>query len=137
MPSEVSHPHTPLFPDDDKKKRERLQIANSVLSLAKQVWCVRVHVYRRTWHVLRRRDGASVQTGGREGPDGKKTWPDPRLSPFHYHSQLLKELDSPTCVSGLSMNPWLYHLTRAVLLSALSAAVSDSLGFKLQLKFLK
>lgn len=35
------------------------------------------------------------------------------------------------------MSPFLYHFTRAVLLSALSAAVSDTFGFKLQLKFMK
>ena len=46
--------------------------------------------------------------------------------------KLLKELDSPNRVSGLSMSPTLVRVTRVILLSALSALVSDVFGFKLK-----
>ncbi len=51
--------------------------------------------------------------------------------------KLLKELDSPTLINGLSMSPTLVRVTRVILVSALSAVVSDQFGFKLRLKFLK
>jgi hypothetical protein len=46
--------------------------------------------------------------------------------------KLLRELDSPNRVSGLSMSPTLVRVTRVILLSALSALVSDVFGFKLK-----
>jgi len=48
-------------------------------------------------------------------------------------AKLLKEVESPKKVSGLSMSPLLYQITRIVVLSALSTVISDSLGFKLKL----
>uniref|UniRef100_H3GE08 PHTF1/2 N-terminal domain-containing protein n=1 Tax=Phytophthora ramorum TaxID=164328 RepID=H3GE08_PHYRM len=51
--------------------------------------------------------------------------------------KLLKELNSPNKVSGLTMNPLLYNLTRVVVLSAFSSTASDFFGFKLKLWKLK
>ncbi|CAM9326436.1 unnamed protein product [Ascophyllum nodosum] len=48
-------------------------------------------------------------------------------------TKLLKELDGPNKLSGLSMNPLLYNVTRAVLVSALSGVMSDTLGFSVKL----
>ncbi|CCI49665.1 unnamed protein product [Albugo candida] len=48
-------------------------------------------------------------------------------------SKLLKELNSPNKVSGLTMNPLLYNLTRVVVLSAFSSVASEVFGFKLKL----
>eukprot|EP00615_Pteridomonas_danica_P002055 CAMPEP_0114338292 /NCGR_PEP_ID=MMETSP0101-20121206/6941_1 /TAXON_ID=38822 ORGANISM="Pteridomonas danica, Strain PT" /NCGR_SAMPLE_ID=MMETSP0101 /ASSEMBLY_ACC=CAM_ASM_000211 /LENGTH=106 /DNA_ID=CAMNT_0001470829 /DNA_START=232 /DNA_END=552 /DNA_ORIENTATION=- len=47
--------------------------------------------------------------------------------------KLLKEFDSPHSISGLSMNPLLYNITRVVLFSALSTALSDSMGFDVKM----
>ncbi|CAM9147322.1 unnamed protein product [Scytosiphon promiscuus] len=53
-------------------------------------------------------------------------------------TKLIKELDGPNKLSGLSMNPALYNLTRVVLVSALSGVMSDTLGFSVKLwKILK
>eukprot|EP01135_Chromosphaera_perkinsii_P001199 Nk52_evm10s161 gene=Nk52_evmTU10s161 len=52
-------------------------------------------------------------------------------------TQLLKELESPYKISGLSMNPLLYNITRMVVLSAFSGILSEFLGFKLKLYKLK
>ncbi|CAM9572851.1 unnamed protein product [Choristocarpus tenellus] len=53
-------------------------------------------------------------------------------------TKLLKELDGPNKLSGLSMNPVLYNITRVVLVSALSGVMTETLGFKLKLwKILK
>lgn len=48
-------------------------------------------------------------------------------------TKLLKELDGPNKLSGLSMNPVLYNITRVVLVSALSGVMSDTLGFNIKL----
>ncbi|KAJ0407704.1 hypothetical protein P43SY_009041 [Pythium insidiosum] len=48
-------------------------------------------------------------------------------------SKLLKELNSPNKVSGLTMNPLLYNVTRVVVLSAFSSTASEFFGFKLKL----
>ncbi|CAM9179423.1 unnamed protein product [Ectocarpus sp. 4 AP-2014] len=48
-------------------------------------------------------------------------------------TKLLKELDGPNKLSGLSMNPVLYNVTRVVLVSALSGVMSDTLGFSVKL----
>ena len=50
---------------------------------------------------------------------------------------LLQELNSPNKVSGLTMNPLLYNITRVVVLSAFSSTASDFFGFKLKLWKLK
>lgn len=47
--------------------------------------------------------------------------------------KLLKEFDSPNKISGISMDPLLYNLTRVVMLSALSAALSEFMGFDIKL----
>ncbi|RLN56437.1 hypothetical protein BBJ29_007969 [Phytophthora kernoviae] len=47
------------------------------------------------------------------------------------------ELNSPNKVSGLTMNPLLYNITRVVVLSAFSSTASDFFGFKLKLWKLK
>lgn len=47
--------------------------------------------------------------------------------------KLIKEIESPFKVYGLVMSPWLYNITRMVILSAFSGVVSEMLGFKLKL----
>ncbi|XP_032810133.1 protein PHTF2 isoform X3 [Petromyzon marinus] len=47
-------------------------------------------------------------------------------------TKLLKELDSPFRLYGLTMNPMLYNITRVVILSAFSGVISDLLGFNLK-----
>ncbi|XP_067288422.1 putative homeodomain transcription factor 1 isoform X1 [Pseudorasbora parva] len=48
-------------------------------------------------------------------------------------TKLLKELDTPFRLLGLTVNPLVYNITRVVILSAISAAVSDLLGFNIRL----
>uniref|UniRef100_UPI00358F7856 protein PHTF2 isoform X2 n=1 Tax=Myxine glutinosa TaxID=7769 RepID=UPI00358F7856 len=48
-------------------------------------------------------------------------------------TKLLKELDAPFHLYGLTMNPMLYNITRVVILSAVSGVISDLLGFNLKL----
>lgn len=48
-------------------------------------------------------------------------------------TKLLKELDSPFRLYGLTTNPLLYNITRVVILSAISGVISDLLGFNLRL----
>ncbi|XP_062921499.1 putative homeodomain transcription factor 1 isoform X2 [Mobula hypostoma] len=48
-------------------------------------------------------------------------------------TKLLKELDSPFRLYGLTTNPLLYNITRVVILSAVSGVISDLLGFNLRL----
>lgn len=50
---------------------------------------------------------------------------------------ILQELESPFKISGLSANPYLYTITKVVLLSALSGVLSELLGFKLKLHKIK
>lgn len=50
---------------------------------------------------------------------------------------LIKELDSPFRVSGLSVNSYLYNISKVVVLSALSGVLSEMLGFKLKLHKIK
>ncbi|XP_030076682.1 protein PHTF1 isoform X2 [Microcaecilia unicolor] len=48
-------------------------------------------------------------------------------------TKLLKELDTPFRLYGLTMNPLIYNITRVVILSAVSGAISDLLGFNIRL----
>ncbi|XP_047439706.1 putative homeodomain transcription factor 1 isoform X2 [Mugil cephalus] len=48
-------------------------------------------------------------------------------------TKLMKELDTPFRLLGLTVNPLIYNITRVVILSALSAVVSDLLGFNIRL----
>ncbi|XP_077328142.1 protein PHTF2 isoform X2 [Lithobates pipiens] len=48
-------------------------------------------------------------------------------------TKLLKELDNPFRLYGLTMNPLLYNITQVVILSAVSGVISDLLGFNLKL----
>ncbi|KAL4612700.1 putative homeodomain transcription factor 2 [Arapaima gigas] len=48
-------------------------------------------------------------------------------------TKLLKELDTPFRLYGLTMNPLLYSITQVVILSAVSGVISDLLGFNLKL----
>ncbi|XP_022910441.1 protein phtf isoform X2 [Onthophagus taurus] len=52
-------------------------------------------------------------------------------------SDLLKQLDSPFKVLGLSANPIVYATIKLIILSALSAVVTELLGFKITLDKLK
>ncbi|XP_059620468.1 protein phtf [Phlebotomus argentipes] len=52
-------------------------------------------------------------------------------------ADLLKELESPFKISGLSANPLLYTTVKVVILSALSGVLSEILGFKLKLHKIK
>jgi len=49
----------------------------------------------------------------------------------------LQELESPFKISGLSANPYLYNITKVVILSAFSAVLTELLGFKLKLYKIK
>ncbi|KAM9705694.1 protein PHTF2 isoform 3-T3 [Menidia menidia] len=48
-------------------------------------------------------------------------------------TKLLKDLDTPFRLYGLTMNPLLYNITQVVILSAVSGVISDLLGFNLKL----
>lgn len=52
-------------------------------------------------------------------------------------ADLLKELESPFKISGLSANPYLYTTIKVVIMSALSGVLSEMLGFKLKLHKIK
>uniref|UniRef100_W8ARE5 Putative homeodomain transcription factor n=1 Tax=Ceratitis capitata TaxID=7213 RepID=W8ARE5_CERCA len=52
-------------------------------------------------------------------------------------ADLLKELESPFKISGLSANPYLFTTVKVVILSALSGVLSEMLGFKLKLHKIK
>lgn len=52
-------------------------------------------------------------------------------------ADLLKELESPFKISGLSANPYLFTTIKVVILSALSGVLSEMLGFKLKLHKIK
>ncbi|GAB0086776.1 Protein phtf [Sergentomyia squamirostris] len=52
-------------------------------------------------------------------------------------ADLLKELECPFKISGLSANPLLYTTVKVVILSALSGVLSEILGFKLKLHKIK
>lgn len=45
-----------------------------------------------------------------------------------------QELDTPFRLLGLTVNPLIYNITRVVILSAISAAVSDLLGFNIRVR---
>ncbi|KAL2090492.1 hypothetical protein ACEWY4_012755 [Coilia grayii] len=47
-------------------------------------------------------------------------------------TKLMKELDTPFRLLGLTVNPLIYNITRVVILSAISAVVSDLLGFNIR-----
>lgn len=51
--------------------------------------------------------------------------------------ELLKELERPFRISGLSMNPLLKNVMKIIIVSAISGALSDMLGFKLKLYKIK
>ncbi|XP_028590354.1 protein PHTF1 isoform X2 [Podarcis muralis] len=48
-------------------------------------------------------------------------------------TKLMKELDTPFRLYGLTMNPLIYNITRVVILSAVSGVISDLLGFNIRL----
>ncbi|XP_045931355.1 putative homeodomain transcription factor 1 [Micropterus dolomieu] len=48
-------------------------------------------------------------------------------------TKLIKELDIPFRLLGLTVNPLIYNITRVVILSAVSAVVSDLFGFNIRL----
>jgi len=52
-------------------------------------------------------------------------------------ADLLKELEGPFKISGLSANPYLYNVTKVVVLSAVSGVLSEMLGFKLKIHKIK
>lgn len=52
-------------------------------------------------------------------------------------ADLLKELETPFKLSGLSANPYLFTTIKVVILSALSGVLSEVLGFKLKLHKIK
>ncbi|CAL8143969.1 unnamed protein product [Orchesella dallaii] len=52
-------------------------------------------------------------------------------------AELLKELEDPFKISSFATNPYLYNVTRLVILSAFSGVLSEMLGFKLKLYKIK
>uniref|UniRef100_A0A8C6UWX8 Putative homeodomain transcription factor 1 n=1 Tax=Neogobius melanostomus TaxID=47308 RepID=A0A8C6UWX8_9GOBI len=51
-------------------------------------------------------------------------------------TKLMKELDTPFRLLGLTVNPMIYNITKVVILSAVSAVVSDLLGFNIRVGIL-
>ncbi|EPQ03801.1 Putative homeodomain transcription factor 1 [Myotis brandtii] len=49
-------------------------------------------------------------------------------------TKLLKELDTPFRLYGLTMNPLIFNITRVVILSAVSGVISDLLGFNIRVR---
>ena len=52
-------------------------------------------------------------------------------------ADLLREIENPFKISGLGVNPWVYNVTKVVILSAASAVASELFGFKLKLYKIK
>ena len=52
-------------------------------------------------------------------------------------ADLLKDIENPFRLSSLGVNPWVYNITKVVILSAASAVVSEIFGFKLKLYKIK
>jgi hypothetical protein len=52
-------------------------------------------------------------------------------------ADLLKEIENPFKISGLGVDPWVYNVTKVVILSAASAVLSELFGFKLKLYKIK
>ena len=52
-------------------------------------------------------------------------------------ADLLKEIENPFKISGLGGDPWVYNVTKVVILSAASAVLSELFGFKLKLYKIK
>ena len=52
-------------------------------------------------------------------------------------ADLLKEIENPFKISGLGVSPWVYNVTKVVILSAASAVASELFGFKLKLYKIK
>lgn len=52
-------------------------------------------------------------------------------------ADLLKQLETPFKISGFSANPYLYNVTKVIVLSAFSAVLTELLGFKLKLYKIK
>jgi hypothetical protein len=52
-------------------------------------------------------------------------------------ADLLKEIENPFKISGLGVDPWVYNITKVVILSAFSAVLSELFGFKLKLYKIK
>ncbi|RWS29231.1 putative homeodomain transcription factor-like protein [Leptotrombidium deliense] len=52
-------------------------------------------------------------------------------------ASLLKQLEVPFKISGFSANPYLYNVTKVIVLSAFSAVLTEMLGFKLKLYKIK
>lgn len=50
---------------------------------------------------------------------------------------LAQELEDPFKISSFASNPYLYNVTRIVILSAFSGVLSEMLGFKLKLYNIK
>ncbi|XP_041083348.1 protein PHTF1-like isoform X3 [Polyodon spathula] len=48
-------------------------------------------------------------------------------------TKLMKELDTPFRLYGLTVNPLIYNITRVVILSAVSGVISELLGFNIRL----
>ena len=56
---------------------------------------------------------------------------------YFFYLFFFQEIESPFKMSGLSMNPLLYNITRVVVLSLFSGVMSDLLGFRLKVQFPK
>ena len=56
---------------------------------------------------------------------------------YFFFIYFFQEIESPFKMSGLSMNPLLYNITRVVVLSLFSGVMSDLLGFRLKVQFPK
>ena len=91
-------------------KKEELLVANNVLKLASELLKVR-WVFKKFW----------------------------ALSNCFWMGlyEFLQELEDPFKISSFASNPYLYNVTRIVILSAFSGVLSEMLGFKLKLYNIK
>jgi hypothetical protein len=100
-----------LSPANDKNKRERLQVSQTVLKLATKL--------------LKELESPNRVSG--------------KCTPTHLAANSGLEASYLLLPrAGFALNPYIYNITRVVLVSALSAAMSDVLGFNIKMwKLLK
>lgn len=83
-----------------------------------------------------RNNGRSASPPVDSRPDrlAKKARLHSSLAVLKLATKLLKDLDSPSKVSGFAMDPLFYNVVRCVFYSALSAALSEWFGLDLKFK---
>lgn len=91
-------------------KKDQLNIVNNVLRLATKLLKVRLSEKHRSLEIIKHALLALIIIC------------------------CFQELDTPFRLLGLTVNPLICNITRVVILSAISAAVSDLLGFNIRVR---